>query len=376
MKVPFLDLHKINQPYEKAFQVAFQNFLDSGYYVLGNAVKQFENEFAKYCGTTNCVGVGNGLDALTLILKAYKELGQLKDGDEVIVAANTYIATILAIKQAGLKPVLVEPDLKTFNLNPEEVEKNIQPYVKAILVTHLYGQLADMAALREISVNNNLLLIADAAQAHGAVGDSKSKKLSAGFPPSGELKGASGFSFYPSKNLGALGDGGAVITNNPELAEVISKLRNYGTSSKYINDYMGVNSRLDELQAAFLLEKLPNLNSDNAKRRAIAKRYLAEIKNEKIQLPYWDGSENHVFHLFVVRVKNRNEFCKYLDQHEIGYLIHYPVPPHQQKAFPEFEGLSFPITEKIHQEVVSIPLSPVLTEEEISEVIEVLNGYR
>jgi len=373
--IPFLDLHKINQPYEKTFQVAFQNFLDSGYYVLGNAVKEFEKEFANYCGTTNCVGVGNGLDALTLILKAYKELGQLIDGDEVMVAANTYIATILAIKQAGLKPVLIEPDLKTFNLNPEEVEKNLQPSVKAILVTHLYGQLADMATLHKISAKNNLLLIADAAQAHGAVGDSKSKKLSASFPPSWELKGASGFSFYPSKNLGALGDGGAVTTNNTELASVISKLRNYGTSSKYVNDYVGVNSRLDELQAAFLLKKLPNLNSDNSKRRAIAKRYLNEIKNEKIHLPYWDGSENHVFHLFVVRVKNRNEFCAYLDQHEIGYLIHYPVPPHQQKAFPEFKGLSFPITEKIHQEVVSLPMSPVMEQQEISEVIRMLNNF-
>jgi len=373
--IPFLDLHKINQPYEKTFQVAFQNFLDSGYYVLGNAVKEFEKEFANYCGTTNCVGVGNGLDALTLILKAYKELGQLIDGDEVMVAANTYIATILAIKQAGLKPVLVEPDLKTFNLNPEEVEKNLQPSVKAILVTHLYGQLADMATLHKISAKNNLLLIADAAQAHGAVGNSKSKKLSASFPPSEELEGASGFSFYPSKNLGALGDGGAVTTNNTELATVISKLRNYGTSSKYVNDYVGVNSRLDELQAAFLLKKLPNLNSDNSKRRAIAKRYLDEIKNEKIHLPYWDGSENHVFHLFVVRVKNRNEFCAYLDQHEIGYLIHYPVPPHQQKAFPEFKGLSFPITEKIHQEVVSLPMSPVMEQQEISEVIRMLNNF-
>jgi dTDP-4-amino-4,6-dideoxygalactose transaminase len=365
--IPFLDLYKINKPYEKAFQRAFQNFLDSGYYVLGSAVKHFEKEFANYCGVTNCVGVGNGLDALTLILKAYKELGKLKDGDQVIVAANTYVATILAIKHAGLIPILVEPDLKTFNLNPEHVEKKLQPSVKAILVTHLYGQLADMKKLRKITDANNLLLIADAAQAHGAE-DMHGNKA-------GGLAHAAGFSFYPSKNLGALGDGGAVTTNDPELAAMISKLRNYGTSSKYVNDYVGVNSRLDELQAAFLIEKLPNLDRDNANRKAVAKRYLTEIKNENIQLPFWDESENHVFHLFVIRVENRSEFCKYLEKHNIGYLIHYPIPPHQQEAFPEFKGLSFPITEKIHQEVVSLPMSPVMDEESISEVIKVLNNF-
>ena len=365
--VPFLDLKKINKPYEEAFQKRFQQFLASGYYVLGNAVKEFEQTFAKYCGVGFCVGVGNGLDALTLILKGYIALGKLKEGDYVIVAANTYIATILAIKHAGLQPVLVEPDAATFNLDPEEVKKQLNPSVKAILVTHLYGQLANMEALKEITSTNNLLLIADAAQAHGAEDENGNR--------AGSLADASGFSFYPSKNLGALGDGGAVTTNNKNLAQIISQLRNYGTSSKYINEYVGVNSRLDELQAYFLLEKLKDLDEANQQRRVVAQRYLAEIKNEKIQLPFWDGSENHVFHLFVIQVKDRAHFSEYLEKQEIGYLIHYPLPPHQQKAFSEFSHLSFPITEKIHREVVSIPMSPMMEKEEVDRVISVLNAY-
>ncbi len=365
--IPFLNLHKINRPYEKAFKQSFDKFLASGYYVLGSAVKEFEKQFAAYCGVKHCVGVGNGLDALTLILKAYIKLGKLQKGDKVIVAANTYIATILAVKQAGLQPVLVEPDEKTFNLNPAAVEKHLDRSVKAVLVTHLYGKLADMITLRKISNKNNLLLLADAAQAHGAEDVNGNK--------AGSLADAAGFSFYPSKNLGALGDGGAVTTNNNKLATVISQLRNYGTSSKYVNDYVGVNSRLDELQAGFLLEKLPNLDKDNTRRRAIAKRYLSEIKNEKIKLPFWDGSENHVFHLFVVRVKNRAEFCGYLEKNEIGFLIHYPIPPHRQKALQAFSNCNFPFTEKISQEVLSIPMSPVLKEEEVSKVIAILNAY-
>lgn len=365
--IPFLDLHKINQPHEKAFRESFQKFLDSGYYVLGNAVKEFEQVFAKYCGVHYCVGVGNGLDALTLILKAYLELGKLQEGDKVIVAANTYIATILAIKHAGLEPVLVEPDEKTFNLNPIEVEKNIDASIKAILVTHLYGQLADMKSLRKIADENNLLLMADAAQAHGAEDENGNK--------AGSLADAAGFSFYPSKNLGTLGDGGAVTTNNKDLASVISQLRNYGTSSKYINEYIGFNSRLDELQAYFLLEKLKDLDKANNHRKQVASRYLNEINNEKIKLPYWNGSANHVFHLFVVQVENRENFAEFLEKNEIGYLIHYPLPPHQQKAFFEFSNLSFPITEKIHEQVVSIPISPVMTQSEIDRVISVLNAY-
>ena len=365
--IPFLDLHKINAPYKEAFQKSFQTFLNSGYYILGSQVKKFEKVFADYCGVNHCVGVGNGLDALTLILKGYIELGKLSDGDQVIVAANTYIATILAIKQAGLKPIFLEPDAQTFNLDSKEVEKNISASVKAILVTHLYGQLAEMESLRKISTENNLLLIADAAQAHGAA-DSKNRKA-------GSLADASGFSFYPSKNLGALGDGGAVTTNDRDLAEIISKLRSYGSSSKYVNEFVGVNSRLDEIQAGFLLEKLKDLDKANQQRREIATRYLGEIKNDKIKLPYWDGSKNHVFHLFVVQVNDRADFCEYLDNKEIGYLVHYPIPPHQQKALLEYAHLNLPITKKIHQEVVSIPISPVMNIEQVVKIISVLNAY-
>lgn len=367
MKVPFLDLKKLNQPFEKAFQERFADFLDSGYYVLGKGVEAFEKSFAEYCSARHCVGTGNGLDALTLILRGYIELGKLREGDKVIVAANTYIATILAVKHAGLEPVLVEPDEKTFNLDPFLVLENLDLDVKAILVTDLYGQLADMQKLREISDLNYLLLIADSAQAHGAENAEGVK--------AGNLADATGFSFYPSKNIGGLGDAGAVTTNDEALAEIIAKLRNYGTASKYINEYVGYNSRLDELQAFFLLEKLPFLDAQNEQRRKIASRYLNEIRNEKIQLPFWDGSKNHVFHLFVVRVKDREDFCNFLNLKNIGNLIHYPVPPHKQKALAEFAHLQLPITETIHEEVVSLPMSPVMTEAEIDYVVSILNSY-
>ncbi len=366
--IPFLDLKKLNQPYEKAFQKSFQEFLASGHYVLGKEVKEFETQFAAYCGVKFCVGVGNGLDALTLILKAYIALGKLQKGDKVMVAANTYIATILAVKQAGLKPVLVEPDEKTFNLDPAAVEKELDKSVKAILVTHLYGQLAAMQALRKITKENNLILISDAAQAHGAE-DANGKKA-------GSLADAAGFSFYPTKNLGALGDGGAVTTNNEELANVISKLRNYGFDKKYVSDFVGVNSRLDEVQAGFLLCKLPHLDSENQKRRAIANRYLEEIENKKLVLPFWDKKTKPAFHLFVLQVQQRKEFCDYLQEHKIGYSIHYPVPPHKQKALEEYADLRFPITEKIHEQVISLPLNPTLEDNQIDKIISVVNAFK
>lgn len=365
--IPFLDLKKINAPFEKVFRDAFKSFLNSGHYVLGDAVKTFESEFARYCGTQHCIGTGNGLDALTLILRGYIELGKLQKGDKVIVAANTYIATILAIKNADLQPVLIEPDEKSFNLDPEKAAQDTDSSVKAILVTHLYGQLADMEKLREIAEAKNLLLIADAAQAHGAENHNGIK--------AGNLGDAAGFSFYPSKNLGALGDAGAVTTSDADLAKIIGQLRNYGTSSKYKNEFAGVNSRLDELQAKFLSLKLPVLNKHNSRRREIAKRYLAEIENEKISLPYWSGEEGHVFHLFVVRVHDREKFCRYLDKNKIGHLIHYPIPPHKQQALPEFNHLELPVTEKIHEQVVSLPMSPVLESEEVDEIIRVVNTY-
>jgi len=371
--ISFLDLHKINKPYENAFQNKLKDMMDSGWYVLGNEVKTFEDAFAQYCGAKYCIGVGNGLDALVLIFKAYMALGKLQKGDEVIVPANTYIASVLAVMQADLVPVLVEPKLDTYNLNPDLIQEKITSKTKAILAVHLYGQLADMQAIYQIGTQHNLLVIEDAAQAHGAIlkgisEEGKGKRA-------GNLSHAAGFSFYPGKNLGALGDGGAVTTNDEQLAKTIRSLRNYGSEQKYYNDFIGVNSRLDEIQAAFLNVKLPNLDADNENRRAVAKRYLDEIKNYKIALPSWDFSANHVFHLFVIRTDNRNQLQQYLLDNGIQTMIHYPVPPHQQKALPQWHNLSFPITEKIHNEVLSLPMSPVMTDEEVGFVISIINKY-
>ncbi|RKR08685.1 dTDP-4-amino-4,6-dideoxygalactose transaminase [Flavobacterium sp. 90] len=365
--IPFLDLKKINAPYETAFQEKLKLVLDNGWYILGKEVETFEKAFAEYCQTQYCIGVGNGLDALTLIFKGYIALGKIQKGDEVIVPANTYIASILAILQADLVPVLVEPKLETYNINPDLIQGKITSKTKAILAVHLYGQLAEMDKINEIARDNNLIVVEDAAQSHGAISNLKSKIYN--------LKSASAYSFYPAKNLGCLGDGGAITTNDSELAKVLFSLRNYGSDKKYYSDYIGVNSRLDEIQASFLNLKLPNLDVENENRRTIAKRYLSEIKNDKIILPVWDFSNNHVFHLFVIRTKNRDDFQDYLNQNNIQSIIHYPVPPHQQKAFSQWNTLSFPITEQIHNEVLSLPISPVLTEEEVSFVIEIINKY-
>lgn len=364
--IKFLDLKKINKPYEPFFQEKLKKVLDNSWYILGKEVETFESSFANYCGTKYCIGVGNGFDALVLIFKGYIQLGKLQKGDEVIVPANTYIASILAILQADLVPVLVEPRLETYNIDPALISEKITSKTKAVLAVHLYGQLAEMDAINTIANQNNLLVIEDAAQAHGAL---------LVFRKSGNLSNAAAFSFYPGKNLGALGDGGAVTTNDSELARTILLLRNYGSEKKYYNKYIGVNSRLDELQAAFLNLKLPNLDSDNVKRRAIAKRYLSEIKNDKIVLPFWDSSNNHVFHLFVIRTEHRSKLQEYLNQNNIETMIHYPIAPHKQKAFLNWNDLSFPITEKIHEEGLSLPVSPVLTNTEVSVIIEILNQY-
>jgi dTDP-4-amino-4,6-dideoxygalactose transaminase len=375
--IPFLDLKKINEPYEAAFQEKLKVVLDNGWYILGNEVKEFETNFAKYCGTKYCIGTGNGFDALVLIFKGYMQLGKLQKGDEVIVPANTYIASILAILQADLIPVLVEPKLETYNINPDLIQGKITSKTRAILVVHLYGQLAEMDAINEIANLNNLLVIEDAAQAHGAIspltpeGGMKEREKA---PPSG-AGGAAAYSFYPGKNLGTLGDAGAVVTNDSELAKTIQSLRNYGSETKYYNDHIGINSRLDELQAAFLNVKLPNLDLENEKRRTIAKRYLSEMKNEKITLPFWDLSNNHVFHLFVIRTQNRLELQEFLYQNGIQTVIHYPIPPHNQKALSLWNHLSFPITQKIHDEVLSLPISPVLTVDEVSFIVGILNKY-
>jgi dTDP-4-amino-4,6-dideoxygalactose transaminase len=365
--ISFLDLKKINEPYKKVFQEKMNAVLDNGWYILGKEVKAFEASFAAYCGAKHCIGVGNGLDALTLIFKGYIQLGKLQKGDEVIVPANTYIASILAILQADLVPVLVEPKLGTYNLNPDLIQEKITPKTKAILVVHLYGQLAEMDAINEIAYVSNLLVVEDAAQSHGAISNQPSVI--------GNQRSSVAYSFYPGKNLGALGDGGAITTNDSELAKILFSLRNYGSETKYYNDFVGVNSRLDELQAAFLNVKLPNLDAENEQRRFIAKRYLAEIKNRKIIVPFWDLSDNHVFHLFVIRTEKRDDLQAYLLENGIQTMIHYPVPPHKQKAFPQWNNLSFPITEKIHNEVLSLPMSPVLTADEVSFVIEVINKY-
>ena len=365
--IHFLNLRKLNQPFEVAFQKKMKQFLDGGWYILGNEVKQFETDFANYCGTKHCIGVGNGLDALVLIFKAYIHLGKLEKGDEVIVPANTYIASVLAVLQADLVPVLVEPRLETYNINPDEIEAKITSKTKAILPVHLYGQLCEMKGINKIAQKHNLLVIEDAAQAHGSQFSEDEK--------AGNLSNAAAFSFYPGKNLGALGDGGAITTNDDVLANVLFSMRNYGSKVKYENEIIGVNSRLDELQAAFLNIKLKQLDSENEFRRSMAKRYLSEIKNEKIIMPSWDLSQNHVFHLFVIRTSNRLELQNYLKENGIETMIHYPIPPHKQKALTNWNLSSFPITEKIHDEVLSIPLNSGLKASEIQHIITILNQY-
>ncbi len=364
--IPFLDLHTYNKRFENDFQKKFNSFLASGHYILGNEVKAFEEEFSAYCGTKYCIGVGNGLDALRLIIEGYKLLGKLSNGDEILVVSNTYIATIIAIKQAGLQPVLVEANAATYNFSFESIQTKITKKTKAIMPVHLYGELSSMDEVLKIAREHNLLVIEDAAQAHGAKDKNGNK--------AGSLGDAAGFSFYPTKNLGALGDGGAITTNDSDLAEIVKKLRNYGSSSKYVNDEIGFNSRLDEIQASFLRCKLPYLDTDNTKRREIATRYISGINNKKIVLPRFDD-ENHVFHLFVVRVEDRSHFIEHLTENGIGYLIHYPIALHHQKALKEFKDLDFPISEMIHQQVVSIPMSPVMKDDEVSKVISVLNSY-
>jgi dTDP-4-amino-4,6-dideoxygalactose transaminase len=364
--IKFLDLQKINAVYQASFQEKLKLVLDKGWFILGDEVKSFETNFSDYCGTKYCIGVGNGLDALVLIFKAYIQLGKLQKGDEVIVPANTYIATILSILEADLVPVLVEPRVTTYNINPDLIVDKITSKTKVILPVHLYGQLAEMETINTIAKQHNLLVIEDAAQAHGARKGNES---------AGNLSDAAAFSFYPGKNLGALGDGGAITTNDADLAQTLFALRNYGSEKKYHNKFIGVNSRLDELQAAFLNVKLPHLDSDNETRKTIAKRYLSEIKNDKIILPTCDSSDNHVFHLFVIRTNNREHLQSYLSENEIETMIHYPIPPHKQSAFAIWNSLSFPITEQIHKEVLSLPISPIMTNEEIDFVIEKINSY-
>jgi dTDP-4-amino-4,6-dideoxygalactose transaminase len=362
--IPFLDLKEINAQYRTELIEACTKVIDSGWYIQGNELNEFEKEFAHYCGAKHCIGVANGLDALILILRAYKEMGVMADGDEVIVPSNTYIASILAISQNDLVPVLVEPNIDTYLIDPSKIEEKITSKTKAILPVHLYGQTCQMDAINEIAKKHALKVIEDSAQSRGAYfGDKRS----------GNLGDASGFSFYPGKNLGALGDGGAVTTNDDELANTIRALGNYGSHKKYENLYKGVNSRLDELQAAMLRVKLRYLDDEVGKRREIANYYLQNIKNEKIVLPTVRCEDNHVWHLFVIRTTKRDELQKYLLDNDIQTLIHYPLAPHKQKAYKKWNNDSYPISEKIHKEVLSLPISPVQSIEETVKIVNVLN---
>ena len=365
--IPYLDLKKINLPYEAIFLEKTRQLLDSGRYILGNEVKNFEENFADYCGTKHAIGVGNGLEALILIFRAYIELGKLQKGDEIIVPANTYIATVLALMTAGLNPKLVDTNLDSYNLDIEVVKKALDKNTKGILMVHLYGQITDGVAIRQLADENGLLLVEDAAQAHGAKEGNKR---------AGSIGHAAGFSFYPGKNLGCLGDGGAVTTDHQDLADCIRALRNYGSEKKYYNIYKGINSRLDEIQAALLSEKLKNLNEDNSKRRLVAKRFLDEIDNNAITLPCWDRSDNHNFHIFAIRTEKRDQFQAYLKEKEIQTLIHYPVAVYHQKCMQEFAHLHLPVTDKIHKEILSLPCNQIMTNQEITYIINTINDYK
>jgi dTDP-4-amino-4,6-dideoxygalactose transaminase len=365
--VKFLDLYQINQNYRAELTEAFERVLDSGWYILGEEVTKFEQEFALYCGVKHAIGVANGLDALILIIRAYKELGFFKDGDEILVPSNTYIASILAISANNLVPVLVEPDIETFNINSELIENQITEKTVAILPVHLYGQLCDMNSINIIANRYKLKVIEDCAQAHGATATNGKR--------AGNLGDAGGFSFYPGKNLGALGDAGAITTNDDELAHCIKGLLNYGSHVKYQNKYKGVNSRLDELQAAFLRVKLKNMNEEIKFRRMVANEYIKGILNPKIILPIPKQQDAHAWHLFVVRTENRDHLQQYLTENHIQTVIHYPIPPHRQDAYREWNHLKFPISEKIHEEVLSLPISTVIATEPLQYVIDIINNY-
>lgn len=372
--IPFYDLKSLNSMYLDSFIESLKRVVDSGIHMIGRETEEFESRFAQYCGAKHCIGVANGLDALTLVLRAYKELGFMQDGDEVIVPANTYIATILSISENRLTPVLVEPDINTYNIDCTKIEAAITPKTKAIMVVHLYGQTADMAPVVEIARKYNLKIVEDAAQAHGAMYQETK---------AGALGDAGCFSFFPGKNLGALGDAGAVTTSDEILAGVIRSLRNYGEASfkdlsqrKYMNIYKGRNSRLDEIQAAFLSAKLEDLENDTNTRRGIANYYLANIRNPEITLPFVPEWAMPAWHLYVVRSARRDKLKTYLEENGIRTLIHYPIPPHKQQAFSEWNHLSYPVTEQIHAEVLSLPLHPNLSRQDQQTIVDVINRFR
>ncbi len=372
--IKFLDLEKINQQYATELKQVASEVIDSGWFLMGDKLKDFEKKLANFTGAKHAIGVANGLDALRLILKAYINMGVMEGGDEVVVPANTYIASLLAISDNRLVPVLVEPDPKNFNLDIDLLEKHITPKTRAIMVVHLYGQISWSKKLTELAKKHNLKIIEDNAQAIGAVWNGIR---------SGNLGDAAGFSFYPGKNLGALGDAGAVTTNDDALADQIRALGNYGSKEKYVNEFKGLNSRMDEIQAGFLAVKLKYIDAENQYRRQIAERYLSEISNPLIQLPFPDNAtmkvsqnQEHVWHLFVIRTRYREELQQYLSDNGVQTLIHYPTPPNKQLAYAEMNDLNFSVTNAIHDEVLSLPISPVTTEEEVQYIINVINDFK
>lgn len=395
--IKFLDIQKITDSYEPGLSEAVRRVVKSGWYLLGEELAGFEKEYATFTGTKNCIAVASGLDALRLIFKAWIRMGVLSEGEEVIVPANTYIATILAITENRLKPILVEPDINNYNLDLSLVERHITPRTRAVLPVHLYGQICWSEKLEQIATNYGLKIVEDNAQAAGAVwskGAIKRKRT-------GSLGHAAGHSFYPGKNLGALGDAGAVTTDDDEFAAVVRSIANYGSSRKYFNDHQGVNSRLDEIQAAILRVKLPRLEADNQRRREIAQYYADHITNPNIILPKIRNVDtplkvrafgqhpissqfdfyslpsvlSHVWHLFVIRHPEREKLQKYMYSKGVQTLIHYPIPPHKQKAYSEWNDMTFPVTEQIHREVLSLPISPVMDNDKVAGVTEIVNSF-
>jgi len=407
--IKFLDIQKITASFDPGLSSAIDRVLKKGWFVMGEETHSFESEYAAYLGSKHCIGTANGLDALRLILKAYIETGVMKEGDEIIVPANTFIATILAITDNRLKPVFVEPDITTYNLDARLVERAITSRTRAIVVVHLYGRACWPEQIEEIAARYGLKIIEDNAQAVGAMipgtsavenggpGNSYAMPDGAEAMPgrrTGSLGDAAGHSFYPGKNLGALGDGGAVTTDDDELADAVRAIANYGSTRKYIHDYKGLNSRLDEIQAAVLRVKLPRLDADNQYRREIASLYLGSIVNKNIilpgtgtQVPAGPGASlqnhtavlhalNHVWHLFVIRHPERDRLRQYLESHDVQTLIHYPVPPHKQGAYSEYSNLSLPLTEQIHREVLSLPVSQVMAMREVEVIAGLINDFR
>lgn len=364
--IKFLDLQNINAQYKDALKEASTRVIDSGWFLQGDENKNFETKLSIFIGSKNSIAVSNGLDALRLILRAYKEMGIMSDGDEIIIPANTFIATILAITDNNLKPIFIEPDINRYNIDIDKIEGAITTKTKAIMIVHLYGQVVWSEKLVAIAKKYNLKVIEDNAQAIGAEWNGIR---------TGALGDAAGFSFYPGKNLGALGDSGAVTTSDDELAKVIRSLANYGSSQKYVFEYCGYNSRMDEIQAAFLSVKIDFLDAENEYRRKIAQYYIDNIKNPNIILPTAPSKE-HVYHIFAIRCTKRNDLQKYLTENGVQTIIHYPIAPHKQKCYKEFSELQLPITEQIHDEILSLPISPILTEKEVAEVVRIVNDFK